>query len=131
HTGNPFAAWLYRIAVNTITDRQRSFRFTLPIEAAGGCSRGPSTEDLAIQRAEIQRIWMLAKALPREQRIALQLKFQGDLSFNDIALVMHKTPGAAKLLIHRALKRLRLELAVSVQSETNFETTPELSVRPA
>ena len=41
YTGSPFAAWLYRIAANTIADRGRNFRSCLPIELFDSLFRLP------------------------------------------------------------------------------------------
>ena len=109
HTGRPFAAWLYRIAANTIADRCRTIRPSQTIEDICDLSVGSRTEELAVHRDEIRRIWILVDALPSQQRTALVLKFQEDLKIEDIAGAMGKTPGAIKLLIHRGLRRLRAD----------------------
>ena len=72
-------------------------------------SDGSSTEELAVHGDEIRRIWIVVEALPRDQRTALVLKFQEDLKIQDIAVAMGKTPGAVKLLIHRGVRRLRMD----------------------
>ena len=108
-TGRPFAAWLYRIAVNTIADRGRVFHVLGSIEDCANLSVGPSTEDLALQRDEMHRIWTIVNALPCEQRAALELRYRNDMRVVDIAAVMGKSSGAVKQLIFRALGHLRLE----------------------
>ena len=111
-TGRPFTAWLYQIAVNTVNDRFRAARPTVDIDdlrdVAGS---GPGLEDVAIQRAEVARIWRAVENLPGQQRTAIVLKFQEDMKIADIAAVMGKTEGAVKLLIHRGMTRLRTEMA--------------------
>jgi RNA polymerase sigma-70 factor (ECF subfamily) len=111
-TGRPFTAWLYQIAVNTVNDRFRAARPTIDIDdlrdVAGG---GPGLEELAIQRAEVARIWRAVEKLPGQQRTAIVLKFQEDMKIADIAGVMGKSEGAVKLLIHRGMTRLRTEMA--------------------
>jgi RNA polymerase sigma-70 factor, ECF subfamily len=109
-TGRPFAAWLYQIAVNTITDRFRTLRPSQTIDDFRDLFvAGPSLDDLAAHRDEVGRIWALVEALPAQQRTALVLKFREDLKIREIAVVMHKSPGAVKLLIHRGMARLREE----------------------
>ena len=39
------------------------------------------------------------------------LKFSEDMTMDEIGAVLGKSPAAAKLLIYRAVQRLRLELA--------------------
>ena len=107
-TGRPFAAWLYQISVNTINDRYRATRPTVDLdEMYDLATTGPGLEDTALQRAEIRDIWRAVEALPTPQRTALALKFQEDMKIEDIAVVMGKSEGAVKLLIHRGVTRLR------------------------
>ncbi len=40
----------------------------------------------------------------------MTLKFSADLDFNDIARMMAKSSAAVKLLVYRAVQRLRREL---------------------
>ncbi len=108
HTGRPFSAWLYQIAVNAVNDRYRSARPTEDIDAQIAISAaGPGIEELALQQDELRRIWSIVERLPRAQRTAMVLKFQEDMKIDDIAAVMGKTPGAVKLLIHRGVTRVR------------------------
>jgi RNA polymerase sigma-70 factor (ECF subfamily) len=106
-TGRPFSAWLYQIAVNAVADRFRSARPTEDIEEQYDLSDGSSLEDVAAHRDEVRRIWSLVEALPRQQRTAMVLKFQEDMKIEDIAVVMDKSAGAVKLLIHRGVTRIR------------------------
>jgi RNA polymerase sigma-70 factor (ECF subfamily) len=109
-TGRPFAAWLYQIAVNAIADRYRTLRPSHSLDDFHDLSvGGPAIEDQAAQRDEIRRIWRLVEDLPLQQRTALVLKFQEDMKIEDIAVVMGKSSGAVKLLIHRGVSRLREE----------------------
>jgi RNA polymerase sigma-70 factor (ECF subfamily) len=68
---------------------------------------GPALEDIAAQRDELRQIWTVVETLPKQQKIAVVLKFQEDMKIEDIAHVMGKTPGAVKLLIHRGVSRVR------------------------
>ncbi len=108
HTGRPFSAWLYQIAVNAVHDRYRSARPVEDIDDQIAISApGPGIEEVALQNDEIRRIWAQVEKLPQAQRTALVLKFQEDMKIDDIAAVMGKTPGAIKLLIHRGVNKLR------------------------
>ncbi len=111
-TGRPFSAWLYQIAVNAVADRFRAARPTEDLDAQHDISvGGPGLEEIAAQRDRMGRIWAQVETLPRQQQIALVLKFQEDMKIEDIALAMGKTAGAVKLLIHRGVSQLRLNLA--------------------
>jgi len=109
-TERPFAAWLYQIAVNAITDRFRTLRPSQTIDDFRDLLvAGPSLDDLAAHGDGVGRVWALVEALPAHQRTALVLKFREELKIEEIAVVMRKSPGAVKLLIHRGIARLREE----------------------
>ena len=111
HTGRPFSAWLYQIAVNAVNDRYRASRHTEDIdEQIGLAAGGPGLEDQALQHEEVRRIWALVEQLPVTQRTAMVLKFQEDMKIDDIAAVMGKSPGAVKLLLHRGVGKVREQL---------------------
>jgi RNA polymerase sigma-70 factor (ECF subfamily) len=107
-TGRPISAWLYQIAINAVADRFRSAR---PLEDIDDhrdlATGGPSLEQIAAQRDELRRIWAVVETLPKQQRVAMVLKFQEDMKIEDIAGVMGKSSGAVKLLIHRGVLKVR------------------------
>ena len=113
HSGRPLHAWLYRIAVNTILDSARRRPSIVPLESLEDAltTGDDATFEVAVRRHEIERVWRRVAGLPRDQRTALTLKFQEDMAIKDIALVMRRSNGAVKLLLHRALLRLRRDLA--------------------
>ncbi len=107
-----FSAWLYQIALNAITDHFRARRGDVELEAASGVAQpGPSTPEAVIRRDLKRRIWERVDRLPKHQRAAMILKFGEDLKIDDIAVILGKSPGAVKLLLHRATERLRGEMA--------------------
>src|SRR3981081_852610 len=109
-TGRPFAAWLYQISVNAIADRYRTLRPAQPLDDFHDLSVAcPALEHLASHRHETRRSCRLVEDRPIQQRTALVLKFQEDMKIEDIAVVMGKSAGAVKLLIHRGVSRLREE----------------------
>lgn len=59
---------------------------------------------------EIDEMWDLLARLPREQHVALVLRFYEDLPVDEIARVMGCRPSTARTRIHRALTRLREEM---------------------
>ncbi|HEY1420012.1 MAG TPA: RNA polymerase sigma factor [Candidatus Dormibacteraeota bacterium] len=109
YDGRPFAAWLYRIASNVIIDRSRVHWRSEPSEDVAGDVTNLPTEDLVLHRDEISRIWGLVEGLPTEQRTAMVLRFKGEMRVREIATAMGKSNGSVKLLIHRAVGRLRAE----------------------
>jgi RNA polymerase sigma-70 factor (ECF subfamily) len=101
--GMPLAAWLYRIAANTIADRSR--------QAARQRPDPISDDDLDHSRwSEIERratLFQLVDKLPDDQRTVLIRRFVDQMSIKDIAEELGKSEGAIKQLQYRALGTLR------------------------
>ncbi|MDQ4502905.1 sigma-70 family RNA polymerase sigma factor [Sinomonas sp. ASV322] len=67
----------------------------------------PSAESEALVRNGQTDAHLLIEALKPEQRDVLMLRIVGELSVDDVATVLGKTPGAVKQLQRRGLKALR------------------------
>jgi RNA polymerase sigma-70 factor (ECF subfamily) len=86
--------------------RRRPFDATDPAELA---SHGPTgnAEDEALEGIVTEELQELLLSLTPDQREVLLLRVFGDLSIDQIAIVVGKRPGAVKALQHRALATLR------------------------
>jgi RNA polymerase sigma-70 factor (ECF subfamily) len=106
-TGAPFAAWLFRIAANTISDQlKRSAREPMNMEDPPEPSGGPEQE-----AAEARgRLFRLVEKLPREQRQVVFGRFVEQRSIREIAEQLGKSEGAVKQLQFRALEKLRSQM---------------------
>lgn len=69
-----------------------------------------SAEDEAQDRLSLARIQAVLAVLPAEQREVLTLRVVADLSIEQVAEIVGRSPGAVKQLQRRALITLRLEL---------------------
>ena len=106
--GIPFAAWLFRIAANLISDRwQRSGREVADELAMDSAQVSPKEIEDAERRAMLFR---LVETLPAEQKNVLVLRFVEDKSIKDVARQIRKTEGAVKQLQFRALTNLRARM---------------------
>ncbi len=108
--GIPFAAWLFRIAANLISDRwQRMGRENVAdepeqIESAAACG---------VEFEEVERratLFRLVDTLPVEQRRVVVLRFVEQKSIKEVAREIRKTEGAVKQLQFRALTSLRARM---------------------
>jgi RNA polymerase sigma-70 factor (ECF subfamily) len=71
-----------------------------------------SAEDLVLDsNAEANALAML-EGLSEDHREVLRLRIIAELSVNDVAAIMQKSPGAIMQLQHRALASLRKQLKV-------------------
>jgi RNA polymerase sigma-70 factor (ECF subfamily) len=110
-TGRCFSAWLYRIACNEIASHYRAHNRELDLETVTNlAARTEGVLDAVVRRDGSRRIWAAIDRLPPRQQEAMRLKFSADLSLEDVGRVMGKSTGAIKLLIYRAVQRLRCEL---------------------
>jgi RNA polymerase sigma-70 factor (ECF subfamily) len=105
--GAPFAAWLYQIATNAISDYfKRAAREPdhpgKPTEGSGE----PEQEGLEDQA----RLFRLVEKLPDDQRRVVFGRFVEQRSIREIAQQLGKSEGAVKQLQFRALEKLRSQM---------------------
>jgi RNA polymerase sigma-70 factor, ECF subfamily len=106
--GIPFAAWLYRIAANLISDRwQRSNREQVAPEQVESAEAKRNDFEEVERRATLFR---LVDTLPAEQRRVVVLRFVEEKSIKEVAREIRKTEGAVKQLQFRALTSLRARM---------------------
>lgn len=108
--GIPFAAWLFRIAANLISDRwQRTGRE----QAAAGSSEAESVPAKVAEMEEVERratLFRLVDTLPAEQRQVVVLRFVEQKSIKEVAREIRRTEGAVKQLQFRAISTLRARM---------------------
>ena len=106
--GRPLRPWLIRIAHNLAANlyRDRSRKPQTPIQDTGLLSATHTTEDLVEGRDELARILEGIDELPDDRREALIMRFALGMDNREIARAMGRSPGATKVLIHRAIKQL-------------------------
>lgn len=109
--GVPVSAWLFRIASNAIVSHYRRMS-TLPLDAAVYLQDGGPGPEEALLRSERQReVRAAVAALPLSQQQAVSLRYGQDLSYREIALILGRTEGTVKQLLHRARRGMQRRLA--------------------
>lgn len=88
--------------------RRRSRRRpTVAYDSRTDVRSAPSSEDEALAVLATDRVRELLAVLPDDQRDVLLLRVVSDLSVEQVAQVMHRSPGAVKQLQRRGLLALR------------------------
>jgi RNA polymerase sigma factor (sigma-70 family) len=108
-----FKTWLLRIAVNaakTLGRRQTRRREVVIDAAASEPAAGRSAADAVVSQSEAARLQTLLEKLPLKQRMAVILRAQNGLSYEEIGAAIDCSEGAARVNYHLGIKRLK-ELA--------------------
>ena len=113
--GATFRAWLFRIAHNAIVNahraRHRQRRRTEPMtEAHDPPAPGADPAGLVARADEGREIRAALARIPADRRQAVILRFVDGLSAREIGAVLDRSEGAARVLLHRALRDLAREL---------------------
>ena len=102
------APWLYRVCRNRALDVCRKEDRMTPLESEQLEFRESARSRRETSTAEDYGAVMSELAcLPQKQQEAVRLKFQGGLSYQEIATVMDITANHVGVLIHTALKAIR------------------------
>jgi len=104
-----FDAWFGRILVNTCRDRLRRRRRLRTIEVAADLAgdatvRSPAAVDVVDARDRVRRA---LSVLTADERIAIVLRYDADLTVPAIAALTGAPEGTIKSRLHHALRRLK------------------------
>lgn len=112
--GATFRAWLFRIAHNHVANvlRARGRRRVASLDEVAEPATGPTTdpEALAARADDGRRLRSAVGALPDDRRQVIVLRFVDGLSTREIAAILGRSPGAVRVLQHRALRDLEKAL---------------------
>jgi RNA polymerase sigma-70 factor (ECF subfamily) len=100
--GVPFAAWLLRIAANTLADRWERLGKHEELPADALPEQGIEEE---VERRAM--LFQLVDRLPQDQKLVVMRRFVEQKSVKEIARELGRTEGAVKQLQFRALQSLR------------------------
>jgi RNA polymerase sigma-70 factor (ECF subfamily) len=114
-TNRPFKPWLLRIANNAAYDYLRSkqnkeeISLELIIEEEPGMEpySNDDPSEIADNNLFIEKLGVALKLLPLRYKQAFVLRYQFDLSYEDIAEVMQESENNVRTLLFRARDRLR------------------------
>jgi RNA polymerase sigma-70 factor (ECF subfamily) len=111
--GEKFFTWLYTICINVSKNhlRQRARRLRLQgavyEETVGRDISGGGPEDCLIDHQEAQKVRGLLKEVPEHYRMAVVLRYNDGLSYEEMSKVLGITVSGAKMRVKRGLDKLR------------------------
>jgi RNA polymerase sigma-70 factor (ECF subfamily) len=107
-TTSPFIAWLMTISHNQVIDFYRTRKDKAYIEAEvladGPASRPEQTTEASFEQQRLRRV--ILRLGGDEQQVVI-LRFIEGFEFAEIASVMKKKEGNVRVILHRALVKLR------------------------
>lgn len=115
-SGSPFAAWLFRIAHNLVVDYRRRKKNTVAWDELGEWAQPVSSgtpEDWVVRWSAIEQIRGLLIELSPEDQELVALRFNADLTLEEIAVAT----GSSKSAVHRSLTRVLQVLKERYQDE--------------
>jgi RNA polymerase sigma-70 factor, ECF subfamily len=108
--GLPFAAWLFQIARNALTDSYRRRRRTISWEAVPEDAQPFLALDLeanVLRQESVAQLRKLLAQLDPAKRELLALRFGARLSTPQIAVIVGRSQGAVKKDLTRTLQKLK------------------------
>jgi RNA polymerase sigma-70 factor (ECF subfamily) len=115
-----FRRWLFTIAARRRIDEIRRDRRRRQLDetvlANADRSPTPGADDELDRAGALDRALEVIRTLPPDQAEAVLLRVVADLSVADTAAIMGHSDGNVRVLVHRGLRRLALELAESAPS---------------
>ena len=112
HSGRPVKPWLVRILVNAIvSQRRRRAVPTVPLENHHPPDDQPHPSEAMEAQLDRQRIRQALDGLNPDQRQVVVLRYFADLTVPQLAEAIGVREGTVKSRLHRALGRLRDQLA--------------------
>ncbi|HLZ10224.1 MAG TPA: sigma-70 family RNA polymerase sigma factor [Chloroflexota bacterium] len=116
----PFSAWLFRIAHNLVANWHRDsgrHRATSIDTEYSLLSDDDGPHDVAEAGEERRELHQAVRVLAADRQQLLILKYSEGLSNDEIAVIMGRSEGAVKALLHRTVKGLRDELMRSKRDD--------------
>jgi RNA polymerase sigma-70 factor, ECF subfamily len=107
-TKTPFLGWLFTIAHHRIIDYYRAKKdYTYITDDIIIPDHAPGPEKLAEEQFTRKEVRQAILKLPGDQQQVIMLSFIEGFKYHEIAAVLNKSEGNIRVIIHRALKKMR------------------------
>ncbi len=112
-TASPFIAWLMTISHNLVVDFYRAKKDRIALNDGVAAADPESRPEVMAQaRFDQEKLRMAISQLNGDQQRVVLMRFIEGFSFAETADSIGKSEGATRVIMHRALKRLRHILQV-------------------
>jgi RNA polymerase sigma-70 factor (ECF subfamily) len=107
HQGFPFSSWLYRIAINEITEfyRDKTKRRAINLNEKG--VKNLSEETGTQKNEQINALKKALQYLNEEDLILIELRFFEERSFSEVGSILNITENNAKVKTYRVIDKLK------------------------
>ncbi len=111
--GVPFLAYSFQIARNLLIDHYRRYGNSKTVAGYKDdliLKPQPDASEAALRNIEHEQVRQALEKLKEDHQTVLVSRFLSDLSTEEVAQLMGRSPGAVRVLQHRALAALRKQL---------------------
>jgi len=109
--GLKFSAYLYQVARHLIVDHYRSAQDDLGLsDAESRPGGGQGMDERFIEREQLGLVARALKRLPEDYQEVIRLRVILEVPTGEAAEWMKRSPGAVRVLLHRAMNALRREI---------------------
>jgi RNA polymerase sigma-70 factor (ECF subfamily) len=119
---NSAAAWIFRIARNTMTSHYRRHRWRLEVSldnVADEASAGGGPEEQVLHTERWERIHDGIRDLSSREQEIITLKFGSGLTNRAIAPIVGVSEGNVAVILHRAMRKLHAYLEDDKSNQEN------------
>jgi RNA polymerase sigma-70 factor, ECF subfamily len=109
HELNAFRPWLYKTIVNLARDHQRRLGRWSRLRLDRSSVADPL--DVAERHEGHARLATAMRSLTRREQEAVYVRFFEDASYEEVARIIGVRAGTARVVVHRALERMRRQLS--------------------
>lgn len=104
-----FSTWIFTIATRVATDYFRKRRNNISIDSVPSMQSEKTTEEIANEYEEFDRLTSLLAKLPNRERELIALKYGSGLTNRSIGTLVGLTESNVGVILHRTVKTLREE----------------------